>query len=62
MILTFDNQIHGLEDGDQIEFREVVGMTALNGTTQSVKGSYIYEEVWPKACGWNTIFIDVYIK
>lgn len=39
MILTLDNQMHGLEDGDRIEFREVVGMTSLNGTTQPVKGN-----------------------
>lgn len=37
MILTLDNQMHGLEDGDRIEFREVVGMTSLNGTSQPVK-------------------------
>ena len=39
MVLTLDNMMHGLEDDDKIEFLEVVGMTALNGTTQSIKGS-----------------------
>ena len=39
MLLTLDNQMHGLEDGDKIEFKEIVGMTALNGTTQTVKGN-----------------------
>ena len=29
---------HGLEDGDKVEFREVVGMATLNGTTHTVKG------------------------
>ena len=38
VLLTLDNQMHGLEDGDKIEFKEIVGMTALNGTTQAVKG------------------------
>ncbi|XP_028399059.1 ubiquitin-like modifier-activating enzyme 6 [Dendronephthya gigantea] len=37
VLLTLDNQMHGLEDGDKIEFKEIVGMTALNGTTQTVK-------------------------
>ena len=37
VLLTLDNQMHGLEDGDKIEFKEIVGMTALNGTTQNVK-------------------------
>lgn len=37
MVLTLDNMMHGLEDDDKIEFLEVVGMTALNGTTQSIK-------------------------
>jgi hypothetical protein len=31
--------MHGLEDGDKIEFKEIVGMTALNGTMQTVKGN-----------------------
>jgi hypothetical protein len=31
--------MHGLEDGDKIEFKEIVGMTSLNGTTQTVKGN-----------------------
>ena len=39
VLLTLDNQMHGLEDGDKIEFKEIVGMTALNGTTQTVKGN-----------------------
>lgn len=42
MVLTLDNMMHGLEDCDKIEFLEVVGMTALNGTTQSVKGTPAY--------------------
>ena len=36
-----EGQLHGLETGDQVEFREVVGMEALNGNTYTVKGMYI---------------------
>jgi ubiquitin-activating enzyme E1-like protein 2 len=32
-----DGQLHGLETGDQVEFREVVGMETLNGKTFTVK-------------------------
>jgi hypothetical protein len=39
VLLTLDNQMHGLEDGDKIEFKEIVGMSSLNDTTQTVKGS-----------------------
>lgn len=35
--------MHGLEDGDKIQFKEIVGMTALNGTTQTVKGKTMTE-------------------
>ncbi|CAB4019007.1 ubiquitin-like modifier-activating enzyme 6, partial [Paramuricea clavata] len=37
VLLTLDNQMHGLEDGDKIEFKEIVGMLLLNDTTQTVK-------------------------
>lgn len=37
-----EGQLHGLETGDRVEFREVVGMEALNGNTYTVKGMYIY--------------------
>ena len=30
--------MHGLESGDQVTFREVVGMNAINGTTHTIKG------------------------
>ena len=33
-----EGQLHGLETGDQVEFREVVGMEELNGKTVTVKG------------------------
>lgn len=37
-----EGQLHGLETGDRVEFREVVGMEALNGNTYTVKGMYVY--------------------
>ena len=42
MVLCQEGQLHGLETGDQVEFREVVGMEALNGNTYTVKGMYVY--------------------
>lgn len=38
--MTIDNEMHGLEDGDKIKLKEIVGMTSLNDTTQTVKGSF----------------------
>ena len=43
ILLTLDNQMHGLEDGDKIQFKEIVGMTALNGSTQTIKGKTVTE-------------------
>lgn len=34
-----EGQLHGLETGDQVEFKEVVGMEILNGKTFTVKGT-----------------------
>jgi hypothetical protein len=39
VLLTLDNQMHGLEDGDKSGFKEIVGMSSLNDTTQTVKGN-----------------------
>jgi hypothetical protein len=33
-----EGQLHGLETGDHVEFREVVGMETLNGKTFPVEG------------------------
>ena len=33
-----ENTKHNLESGDSVCFREVVGMSAINGTTHKVKG------------------------
>ena len=34
-----ENHFHNLETGDQVTFREVVGMAALNGTTHTIIGT-----------------------
>ena len=35
-----ENEKHGLQSGDQVVFREVKGMTAINGTTHTVRGEH----------------------
>jgi ubiquitin-activating enzyme E1-like protein 2 len=37
VVSCLDGQLHGLETGDQVEFKEVVGMETLNGKTFPVK-------------------------
>ena len=38
VVTCMENTMHGLEAGDTVTFREVVGMTTVNGTTHKVKG------------------------
>lgn len=37
VVTTLDNRMHGLQTGDKVTFKEIVGMTALNGSEQTVK-------------------------
>nr|XP_022335086.1 ubiquitin-like modifier-activating enzyme 6 [Crassostrea virginica] len=37
VVTCFKNRVHGLESGDHVTFREINGMTALNGQTCPVK-------------------------
>ena len=39
-----ENTKHRLETGDSVTFREVVGMTAINGTTHTIKGEHLLLE------------------
>ena len=38
VVTTLDNRMHGLQTGDKVTFKEIVGMKALNGSVQTVKG------------------------
>ena len=38
VVTCLENTLHGLETGDQVTFSEVVGMSAINGTTHTVEG------------------------
>lgn len=38
VVTTLENHLHQLEDGDVVSFREVKGMTQLNGKQGVVKG------------------------
>ena len=38
VVTCLENTLHGLETGDQVTFTEVVGMSAINGTTHTVEG------------------------
>jgi ubiquitin-activating enzyme E1-like protein 2 len=40
VVTTLENHLHGFESGDHVSFREVQGMTALNGTTQQIEGNW----------------------
>ncbi|XP_038073495.1 ubiquitin-like modifier-activating enzyme 6 [Patiria miniata] len=37
VITSLDNRMHGFQSGDHITFKEIEGMTILNGSTQQVK-------------------------
>ena len=38
VVTTLENQMHGLQTGDKVTFKEIVGMEALNGSEHTVKG------------------------
>ena len=38
VVTTLDNRMHGLQTGDKVTFKEIVGMTVINGSEQTVKG------------------------
>lgn len=38
VVTTLDNRMHGLQTGDKVTFKEIAGMTVLNGSEQTVKG------------------------
>ena len=38
VVTTLDNRMHGLQTGDEVTFKEIVGMTVLNGSEQPVTG------------------------
>ena len=40
VVTTLDNRMHGLQTGDKVTFKEIVGMTALNDSVHTVKGQY----------------------
>ena len=48
VVTTLENRMHGLQTGDKVTFKEIVGMTALNGSEQTVKG-YKYMLTWDQA-------------
>ncbi|XP_074626524.1 ubiquitin-like modifier-activating enzyme 6 [Acropora palmata] len=37
VVTTLDNRMHGFQTGDKVTFKEIVGMTALNGTEHTIK-------------------------
>ena len=45
VVTTLDNRMHGFQTGDKVTFKEIVGMTALNGTEHTIKGNWWY---WKK--------------
>ena len=38
VVTTLDNRMHGFQTGDKVTFKEIVGMSALNGTEHTIKG------------------------
>lgn len=41
VVSCFKNKMHGFDTGDHVTFREINGMTALNGWTCQIKGGFI---------------------
>ncbi|PFX22554.1 Ubiquitin-like modifier-activating enzyme 6 [Stylophora pistillata] len=37
VVTTLDNRMHGLQTGDKVSFKEIVGMAVLNGSEHTVK-------------------------
>ncbi|XP_015766357.1 PREDICTED: ubiquitin-like modifier-activating enzyme 6 [Acropora digitifera] len=37
VVTTLDNRMHGFQTGDKVTFKEIVGMSALNGTEHTIK-------------------------
>ena len=42
VVTTLENRMHRLQTGDKVTFKEIVGMTALNGSEQTVKGEDVH--------------------
>jgi len=42
VVECLENHVHNLETGDLVAFKEVVGMEAINGSTHSITGTYLY--------------------
>ena len=45
IVSTLENRMHHLESGDMVTFKEVKGMTSINGMTCRVEGEYIVGSV-----------------
>lgn len=41
VVTCMENTKHNLESGDTVSFKEVVGMTTINGTTHKIKGKRV---------------------
>lgn len=41
VVTCMENTKHNLETGDIVSFKEVVGMTTINGTTHKIKGKHL---------------------
>lgn len=42
VVTCMDSRTHGLQTGQGVYFREINGMTELNGTTHQIKGTHTY--------------------
>ena len=59
VVTCFEGYLHGLESGDQVTFTEVVGMSAVNGTTHVVKGKdSMHDECMLCFCNWRYAYLQ----
>lgn len=45
IVTTHEGQLHGLQSGNCVRFKEIRGMDELNGTTALVQGTYYARNV-----------------
>lgn len=46
VVMCMDSRTHGLQTGQSVCFKEINGMTELNGTTHQITGKYKVNTLW----------------
>ena len=56
---SLENRMHGFEDGDTVTFREISGMTELNGQGSKIQGWYSAEKIIDRLYNMNRLLLCI---